>query len=163
MITRNKIKKYLSQTNIVIKKLDKLDRSHKPPVIDQLICEITIPVCFICKCSNADAWLNCKRGGISLKNRPKYKDSNNPVCIKCCTRIFESKQGCCPLCRSKNWFNFLDIRYPQKKKSFIERQKIRAKKKDEKDKRKKQRLKFFFSDWDVPLHLHQRIYNLYTR
>ena len=85
MITRNKIKKYLSQTNIVIKKLDKLDRSHKPPVIDQLICEKKHPACVICY-GRANAWLNCSRGGISLKNRPKYKDSNNSVCIKCCTR-----------------------------------------------------------------------------
>jgi len=128
MYTRNKIKKYLSQNKKIV--MNKLDKTKKVCIQEEK-CEKKQPTCVICYC-RANAWLNCSRGGISFLKIPKHNDSDNPVCIQCCTRIDRSKHDICPLCRSTDWYIFLDIRYPKKKKSFIERKEIKAKKDEEK-------------------------------
>ena len=88
--------------------------------------------CFCCY-GPPTCWINCKYGGIFLRNSKKHRKSNTPACWDCLSRIVWYGNGrkmfqdpltpTCPLCRSpgkksqqgQGWTAILGRRYPKKK------------------------------------------------
>jgi len=115
--------------------LDFIIRNNRKKIfkIEKVVIKDVCVIC--CKSTKNLQYINCKKGGIQNFCFGKYEEccKDKPICNKCKIRCYSK----CPFCTDHNLKDLKTKRYPKKKPSFIERQKILYEKKLKKERKKK--------------------------
>ena len=139
----NKSSVYYNDT-IVQTKHNKRKRSNKEKTT-----KIQEKCCICYQSSDKITFINCKKGGVQLKNHGRSSAccKDKPICRTCRQKCIKS----CPFCRNHKLHIIETMRYPKKKQPWAIREimryeKIRKKKK--KNKIEKHKLQRWDTEWE---------------